>query len=254
MGRLHIGLGAVACCEGRYRDAKGQFQRAYEVFAGLGNDTYCGSAAAQMALCCMRLGEYAESIDWGNHAVRTFGPHFSGYQECLTALCLGCSYAMTGNYKGTTETISVLDSRIPQTAPAWMLQAWGLYKADIFLLAGQHSEAEESAQQALKEPPQLYSSFFAGPFSRWLALTSGVSLQEQQPRAEYITSLLEELDRYDSLDQAEILCASLVLDNRSEETPVRRCLLDRKLSRLPPAIADQLSRLGMSSRNLAHLL
>jgi DNA-binding SARP family transcriptional activator/tetratricopeptide (TPR) repeat protein len=245
MGRLHTGLGAVACCEGRYEDAKTQIQRAYDVFVGLGNETYSGSAAAQMALCCMRLGQYSESIGWGNCAVQTFGSHFSGYKECLAALCLGCSYALTNDLKRAEEIISALDFRFPTSAPPWMLQAWGFYKADILFLVGQYSRATSSALQVLGQPPQLYSCFFAGAFSRWLALTAGPSPQERRSRGGYIASLLNEIEKYDALDQAEMLCASLSLEGLPEDALYRTHLLETKLSNLPGAVSEQLRRLGM---------
>lgn len=244
MGRLHIGLGAVACCEGRYSDGKREFRRAYDVFTGLGNDTYRASGAAQMALCSLRLGEYPEALEWGFQAIRSFGQHFSGYQECMAALGIGCSCAMRGDARGAMEAIARLDSRIPESAPPWLLQAWGLYRADILFLLGQHSNALVAGRQAVGEPPLLHSSFFAGPFCRWLALTSKDPREEAMGRG-CITSMMRDLDKFDALDRAEILCASVVIDRQHESTFMQRNLLGEKLAHLPAAITEQLPRLGM---------
>jgi hypothetical protein len=55
---------------------------------------------------------------------------------------------------------------------------------------------------------------------------------------------MKDLDKFDALDRAEILCASVVIDRRQESTFLRN-LLGEKLAHLPAAISEQLPRLGM---------
>jgi hypothetical protein len=244
IGRLHTGLGAVACCEGRYEDAKKEFLRAYDVFAGLGNETYQSSGAAHLALCCVRLGEYEGAVQWGAEATRIFGLSFSGYLECIVSFCVGFSLAIRGDERGALEVMSRLDSRMPSTAPGWVLQAWALHKADILLLLGDHSRALLVGKQAVDVPPVLKSSFFAGPFSRWVALTSKKPHEVVDGRV-CIEGMLQDLDRLDALDRVEVLCASFVLAQNGQSTYERRRILTQKLATLPDVTATHLIRLGM---------
>jgi DNA-binding SARP family transcriptional activator/tetratricopeptide (TPR) repeat protein len=243
MGRLHTGLGAVACCEGKYEEAKKAFRRSYEVFTGLCNETHRAPGAAQMALCCFRLGEYEEATLWGKEATRTPTPAYSGYHECLVAYSMGCSFALRSNAREALEVMSRLDSRIPHSAPEWVLQAWQLYKADILFLLGQSANAFLTAKSALGTPPALKSGFFAGPFSRWLALTSKEG-HEIESR-EIIKRMLQELANFDALDRVEVLCASLMMARTAECTQERRRILADGLAELPNATTDHLIRLGM---------
>jgi DNA-binding SARP family transcriptional activator len=244
IGRLHIGLGAVACCEGRYEDAKREFQRSYDVFAGLGNETYLAAGAAQIALCCLRLGEYERAVEWGTQTTRTFGPTFSGYLECIVTFCIGFSLAMRGDARGALEITSRLDSRIPPTAPPWVLQAWGLHKADILFLLGDRSRALLAGKEAVDIPPVLESSFFAGPFCRWLALSSEAPQEVIDGRI-CIQGMLQDLDKFDALDRVEVLCASMILAHNGQSTDERRRILTKKLAELPDVTTKHLIRLGM---------
>jgi hypothetical protein len=134
---------------------------------------------------------------------------------------------------------------MPQTVPAWVRQAWLLHKADILLLVGQRSSALTVAREAIGQSPVLYSSFFAGIFARWLALTSIGSLTEPDAKAQ-ITRMIQELEKFDALDQVEILCARNILGCESQSVLEESTRIIRnKLADLPPAITNQLARLGV---------
>jgi hypothetical protein len=190
------------------------------------------------------LGQYEEAAQWGTEATRCSGPTYSGYHECLVALSMGCSFALRGNVRGALEVIARLDPRIPETAPPWVLQSWQFHKADILLILGRTADAFLTARLALGTPPALKSSFFAGPFSRWLALTSKQSRETVESRAT-IKDMLRDLDRLDAIDRAEVLCASLILSDNAESTYERRQILSDKLARLPDVTGEHLIRLGM---------
>jgi DNA-binding SARP family transcriptional activator len=242
---LYTGLGAVACGEGRYSDARNEFHRAYEIHARLGNDTYRGTRAAQLALCCFRLGEYTTAVEWSSRAIATFGKQFAGYVECQAAMFTSGSYALRADSEKALQAIAQLESRIPDDVPAWVLQAWGFHKADILFLIGQRSDALAVGRRALGPgTPFLHSWFFGGPFSRWTALTSKGTSRHGEGR-ECVSHLLDDLHKFDALDQVEILCASSILGCAPERATELRVSMEGKLSRLPPAIAEQLSRLGM---------
>ena len=181
LGSLHAGIGTIACCEGRYRDARAEFLAAHDIYDGLGNDTSRAHQAAQVALCCFRLGEYDKAIHWSLSAIASTGTEFSGYVECMAALYSGGSYAILGQPEKAMEAVRRLDLRLSEMVPLWTRQAWGLHKADILLHMGQISNALTAATDALGPGSgQLYSAFFAGPFARWLVLTA--EQVERRPR------------------------------------------------------------------------
>jgi hypothetical protein len=64
-----------------------------------------------------------------------------------------------------------------------------------------------------------------------------------------IDELVARLERFDALDQAEILCAKLKLEgnNRISQTRYRAALNSRLLA-LPPAVRSQLAALEMLPR------
>jgi tetratricopeptide (TPR) repeat protein len=250
MGSLHTGIGTVLCCEGKYADAKVEFLRAHDIYAGLGNDSSSGAQAAQIALCCFRLGEYREAIQWSQNALRSIAPQFSGYFECMTGLYSGGSYAILGDYKNAMEAVERVDVRLSDTVPAWMKQAWGLHKADIQLMLGQVSKACHTAREALGPGRGLlYSSFFGGPFARWTALIARVGSNESEAMA-LLSEMTRTLDTYDTMDQVEILCARGILQRRLPSNPNQGDpLIQEKLAHLPPAVTEQLTRLRMLARH-----
>ncbi|MBA3445071.1 MAG: AAA family ATPase [Gemmatimonadales bacterium] len=245
---LHTGLGVLACSQGQYLEARTEFLRANNMCINLGNDTTHGSQAGQIALCCYRLGEYAEAVQWCMRAAETFGSRFAGYIECQIAQYVGCSHAIQGECKKAFEAIDRLDSRIPRTVPAWMKQAWLIAKADILFLAGQHLDAFAVARQAIGEPyPVLYSDFFAGGFARWLALSTEGTFAEAEARNQ-IDRMARSLETFDAIDQVEVLCAGTVLGNASGNALSDSSRLIRvKLGYLPPATTQHLTRLGVLS-------
>lgn len=240
---LHNGLGVILCCEGKYLEGKAKFQIAYEINASLGNDTARASRACQIALCCLRLGEYRDAISWCSIAAGTFRPQFSGHTECQAAYYSGMSHAILGEHEKALCVIDKLDARIPTTAAAWINQIWLLSKADVLLLAGRKREALAVGARALGKPLVMHSKFSAGQYARWLALTASV-LIDSDTVARKLAGILRELETFDFLDQVEILCATHVLGSPGIAVD-HTCLIQEKLSALPPAVAEQLALLTL---------
>jgi len=245
---LHNGLGVLQCGEGRYLDGKAEFRRAYDISISLGNDTVGGSRAAQIALCCVRLGEYEEALEWSIAAERIVGQRpVGGYLDCEIARHKALSHALLGDAERALQTIASFEVRLPQSAPAWIHQGWGLHKADILFYGGMKTEAFAAAGLAIGDSnePVLYDPGFAGSFARWIGMMGRVTRCEESARS-HIEPLARSLNRYDALDQVEILCAMLLTHGATEEGRdelVRR--MNECLDRLPWAIRDQLSFLGV---------
>ena len=241
--RVHAGLGAVRCYEGKYEAARAEYSSGHSIAVRIGNEPQQAILAAQLALCCLRLGEYSEQLEWSKKAAATCHP-FSRYQELQVAYYHAFALAMRGDAGGSLQTFAALDSRIPPESPPWLTQAWKLLRADILCLCGQHSAALSQAREALAFPhPVLRAPSFAGAFARWLALVS-----EREGALDTTRSILDELgcklDDFDAIDRVEITCARLIAGSPAVAGDCLRSVLTRQLAELSPAVVTQLDRLG----------
>ena len=64
-------------------------------------------------------------------------------------VCWHGSYAFRGEHRWLKLAIDRLESRMPPTSPAWMIQAWHLYKADILFILGDHPYALQVGRAAI---------------------------------------------------------------------------------------------------------
>ena len=241
--RVHTGLGAVQCFEGRYEAARVEFDTGYSIAARIGNESQQAGLAAQLALCYLRLGEYDLQSEWNTRAVAS-SHQGAGYQDLQTAYYQAFALAMQGEPKSALHAFARVDSRIQPESPLWLIQAWQLFRADILCLCGQGTAAVAQAKEALSFPqPVLRASSFAGSFARWLALVASREGRPESARP-ILDPLWSELDRFDALDRAEITCARILLGMWDEAEDLQR-VLAKRIGDLPPATAAQLERLGV---------
>jgi DNA-binding SARP family transcriptional activator/tetratricopeptide (TPR) repeat protein len=241
--RVYTGLGAVRCYEGKYEDARTEYSAGHSIAVRIGNEPQQAILAAQLALCCLRLGEYDEQLEWSRKAA-AIGHPFSRYQELQAAYYQSFALAMRGDVGGSLQTFATMDSRIPSESPPWLTQAWKLLRADILCLCGQHAAALSQAREALALPhPVLRAPSFAGVFARWLALVS-----EREGTLERIHSILDnlgqKLDDFDAIDRVEITCARLIASSSVVVEGRLQSELAGQLVELSPAVVTQLDRLG----------
>jgi hypothetical protein len=157
------------------------------------------------------------------------------------------AHAMLGQPNLAIDAITLLERGLSTQLP-WLVQACALWKADLLLLSGRRNEALEAAVQELERNScSLLSESFAGPFARWVALTSECS-NNSAAAARVIGELVDRVREYDALDQVEILCAQHFLSTASTRFSggLPGELAD-KLEKLPQAVKVQLGRLGMLS-------
>jgi tetratricopeptide (TPR) repeat protein len=242
---VYTGLGAIRCHEGRYNEARQDFNRAYSVFSRIGNEAGQTNIAAQIALCCGRLGDYGEQIAWSRRASLTQTSSVIGYNQLQLAYYEAFALAMKGDLKPAIDRIGALDECFSSFSTPWLVQAWKLAKADIYYLSGHQAVGLALAKEGTHYPrPILHATGFAGAFARWLAL-----IERSERRGivgEHVERLEARLDQYDALDQVEILLAHLACKPSQVASPTDVSQLLGKTQELPESVFHQLRRLGLS--------
>jgi tetratricopeptide (TPR) repeat protein len=240
--QLQSGIGSIHLSEGEYEAAVPCFMEALKMASRLGNDSVTTKIEGNLALCFGRLGEYAQQYEWAGRALDRCGGKFNGYPEVQAAYSQGFACAMLGQSDGTMKVIETIQARMPLSVPPWQMQAWALWKADLFYLLGRREVALVVARTTLEDHGlELRTPAFAGPYARWTALTAE-SAHEKACAVAKLDKLVGQLDRFDALDQVDILCAMSLL--ASSPTDYLRAAKQR-VSRMPPAVGAHLVSLGL---------
>jgi tetratricopeptide (TPR) repeat protein len=241
LARVYAGLGAVRCYQGKYQEAKVAFLSGYSFAVQTGNEPQQANLAAQLALCCTRLGEYSEQLEWSNTAAQ--GSPSTRYQEVQVAYYRAFALAMLGDSASALQAFEALEFGHSPVGPPWLVQAWKLLRADILCLCGLHAAALAQARDGVALPhPVLHAPSFAGPFARWLAL---LSEKEGAARAarQVLDDLATKLSEFDTIDRVEITCARLIVGGSGKDN--LNAQLGGYLAGLSPAVVAQLQRLGV---------
>jgi DNA-binding SARP family transcriptional activator/Cdc6-like AAA superfamily ATPase/tetratricopeptide (TPR) repeat protein len=242
--RAHAGLGVVRCHEGHYEIAREDFAAGYSLAIQIGNESQMSLLAAQIALCSLRLGEYADQLEWSKKATEVGSPGW-GYRQVQLAYYHAFALAMTGETRAAIERFAADHSLIPIDSAPWLMQTSKLLRADILFICGQEGAAISQAKEGLEMPrPVLRSPFFAGTFARWLAVVAEREglLDELRP---HIAELGRKVDDFDALDRAEIICACLIVGDSGVASQTLEDRLRRQFAELPPAVITQLTKLGL---------
>jgi tetratricopeptide (TPR) repeat protein len=241
--QLLVGLGTLRAREGAYDEAVGDYQRALEMAAKLGNDTMVATVMGNLGVCLGRLGLYEEQAHVSSTAPQPWGAEFGGFIEIQLAYCQALSHAMRGSRGKVVEIMEELEQRMWGTLPAWMVQAWKLWKADLHFLAGNVTLAQVASAEAIQAHDYaLLSPGFAGPFARWLEKLASDAPARQRASI-CIDRMLADVRQYDALDYAQVLGVSLLLEPEGDNAGSRHIKLNQILAKLPAAAVEQLRRL-----------
>jgi DNA-binding SARP family transcriptional activator/tetratricopeptide (TPR) repeat protein len=248
MAELQGGLGSIRMRQGKYEEAVIHYQEALRLANRLGNDTRISRIAGNLAVCLGRLGRYGEQLQIASKAPPPSGPDFAGFCEIQLAYSIASAHAMRQRYDLAVQALTSLDARLVGPIPEWIRQAWSLWKADVLNVSKRRGDALECAREAIERNAfKLLSASFAGPFARWVALTS-VADETSDSGRRILKELLHRLPAYDAIDQAEILSAAVYLDSREGCcSGVNLSSLESRLSTLPPAVRSHLSALGTTT-------
>ena len=241
---------AAHCSHGDYQTGLEHAQLAQQMAVRIGNDLACTAAAANLALCYGRLGNYAEQGRWAAWGQQFLGRTFIGYREVRLGLAGAFSFAMVGAQEPALSALDRVASRIPTHTAPWIVQAWKLGRADILRLCGLKRESIREAGAAM-EYDGLLNASCAGPYARWL-VSVAIAKGRTSEIALDLRSMRHKLNTYEALDQVEILASELVLlthSGKAAPAKLRACQrrIEERLSQFPTAVSQQLSRLGSLS-------
>lgn len=252
--QLLSGLGTIMLREGRYEEALRHYGEGFQMATRLGNDRQTAMVAGNISLCHGRLGNYEEQLRWASKAPAFTSSKSNDFLEIQITYSSAFAHAMLGRPDLALPAIQALQQRLLGDLPGWMVQAWGLWRADLLLLCGMEEEASSAAYQTLaKDDFALLSLAFAGPYARWLSDSTAHGRESKCARS-VLEGMRSNLDRYDALDQVDILLAIDRMDSLDGGHSTEGTRIETQLELLPGAIRDQARRLNpiQPSRGFTH--
>jgi tetratricopeptide (TPR) repeat protein len=241
-----VTLGCLSSAEGEYNRAHEEFSRSFTLYKRLGNHPQMRATAANLALCCGRLGRYEEQVQWGTQALAGSEPA-PCYNQVLGLYSLTSGLAHTGRVSQAAQTAAQLDSIYLNSAPAFVDQARHLYTAEVYELLGKNMEAISAAKRGTTGVhAELHVRSFAGLYAKWLSKTTNASNLDEHRRR--IGELLAIVDSCDMFDRDLVKrAASTVLSEVINTTKLGGSSRGQQMANSPAASASAQTRLHHQS-------
>jgi DNA-binding SARP family transcriptional activator len=243
LAALRIGLGAIACADGRYDEGKPHLAKAYAAGCKMDNTDVVVQASANLSLCSVRLGDYAAGIRWGQLCTGHIGSSY--YPEYLVqaAYCTALSYALLGRRQEALDTMGLTTPIVDSFGISWLGQKWALFNADICYVVGRCSEALGWAEAGLTGGwTALQAERHAGPYARWVAKLA-IERSDPQYAAIALEQVFRKGDELDVLDQLELAAVKAALLREGADVPTLGAQQETGVE-VSDVIAEQLSRFG----------
>jgi tetratricopeptide (TPR) repeat protein len=236
--RLLIGLGAIAISAGDYSGALEPLNQGHNLAARLANDDLVGQSLGNIALCKLRLGEYACSIELAEQSFRlTAGLEAQPYTSAVISYLLG--NALLNREELVLDAVRRDQFSLGRSGQLAIRMRWQLLAADALTVVGKQREAIGVARGATWPSETVVPAGRSpGPFARW-AVATAQSSEEQSLARKLIERLLESVNCYDMIDRAEILLAAAALDGMKGHFAAK---LATALNALPAPVETQLRR------------
>jgi tetratricopeptide (TPR) repeat protein len=241
---VRLGLANLHSSSGEYTFALRHNLEAFKSSALLGNNRQGARIAANISLCMVRLGNYQAAVEWGRNSQNIYST-FSSDVRPYALYHVGVALAMLGRKEEAEHIISDLGKVAYTSTDTSLSQDAFLFAADIEATLGRHVSAMKCARLAVRQEGGLLYKNSAGIYGRW---STAVLLQDVSATAAQcaLDEMLSSVDEYDTIDQAELLCARTWLDSkrgvRTDWESEQR--LKELLSKLPLPVGDQLRRTG----------
>jgi tetratricopeptide (TPR) repeat protein len=248
LAMLQNGAGAIHSKKGSYAASIEPLLQSCQTAVRIGNDSTYIQASANLSLSYMRLGEYEKTLECAERVFASSFNAFSSHYFLPAARSAVIAHAMLRNTAMTEAVVGWGNEQFAHCPYPTVSQAWALYTADAYAVLGRAHEAEEQGRVGTEgNNAELRADYYVGPYARWVARTRAHSGGFKNSE-DVLNLLLSNLDRYDTLDQAEILNAKAWLNRKTGRTPLDSSeQMHARLTLLPEAITDQLGRMGMLS-------
>jgi hypothetical protein len=193
------------------------------------------------------LGDFEAQIRSAKEALRFERDLPGSYRQVLARYHLAVGLALSGNRFESLNAAKALASRPIETASLWVQQAFHLFLADAFWLAGKRPLAMRQARIAVSgrfDSP--LATGFTGMHARWLARVDA----EASTTRRHLEALLTGLQDLDVIDRVDIgLAMLLVYRETSAEYSMALARTMELLDSLPGAVAHFFSELGLMPKS-----
>ncbi len=243
---LETTRGGLAASAGRYPSALSAFEIAHKIARRIGDPDRQSFAAANIAMCHGRLGNYELQRRLAQEALDSGHPDQPLHKRARAWLQLCWSMAMLGQYSGAIGASGRI-IELESDSPRWLFQAHSLLRADILRLCGEENQAMRAAQETF-ETTGIGSSglAFAGVVARWIAKVC-LDGDKAEEGISVLGEMIGESTDYDLIDRTHTLAAYAWLCENAGLPPQRQHIISLResLEVLPPAVGQQLHRLGL---------
>lgn len=241
--QLAMGQGGLCCARGQYLEALQHFEDGIAIASELGNGTLLASAFANRALCFGMLGKFEAQIESAREAL-TFERALAGsYRQVLAHYHIAIGFAMSGNRFESLNAAKVLAGVPIEAASLWVQQAFRLFLADAYWLAGKRPLALRQARIAVSGKFSApLATGFTGMHARWLARVD----KEAAATRLYLEGLFANCEDLDVIDRVDIGLATLLVSHGKPAEYSSAFLRTMELLQsLPPAVTCFFDELGL---------
>jgi tetratricopeptide (TPR) repeat protein len=248
LARLHSIRGCLLISLGKYGEALRSYEIAYDLSRKHGDEIRAGSSADNISLCQGRVGDYRTMEIWAERALVHFASGGDPWRSLRTCGRIAWALGMRGDISRALQRLSEVPIARPETSRAWVAQADGLLRADIYVICGEPDRAVAQASDTLEATGMLpLSRAYSGTVARWAAKTGRSGAVRCEARA-LLERMTAEVAQYDAMDQVEVLSARIwQLEQEGVDWQEGRAALREGLRKLPEAMEHQLRRLQILS-------
>ena len=245
LGRLHSAQGSLRASAGDYLGAVGHYSSARDIYIRLCNPPVQALTEANLSLCHARLGNYSEQLAWAERAIRNLPAGLDSWTRVKITYRAAWALGMLGESERANQLVHAASGHCETESRPWARQAEGVSRADILQILGSEKLALKVANETIAETGRdSISRAYVGPVARWVAILGEKDGQTEET-LESLDHYWQNLSSYDMIDQAELVAARIRLErSRGTAWPEGERKMQSLLLQLPPAVANQLGRLG----------
>jgi tetratricopeptide (TPR) repeat protein len=237
------GIGYCHKAAGRYHEAIEGYMGALSIARRLGKNNAVGIAHGHLAACYMALGDGEAQREHGEKTIAH--SETVRFSHMLGAFCAASAHIALGNIARANEIMARQDELLPGRVQPWVVQAWLLFKADLYWQLNKQDKSLDLAAAAIggRFEETVLDRMNSGSAARWAVIlcrfgrsSDATGRLLQQVRVSEATSLWEEGNR---------LSALLSVERDSDAAASLATRVEELRHLLPPLFAAHLQRFGL---------